>query len=256
MTRNLFVLLLIFIARAPSLKAQESRAWPERVFLTVDVPIQVLNNDFSESLRFADTVRPTENVSFDAAYPSVRGAMFDVGAGVRATRNAGVGVTASLFDRTSTASFTLAVPNPLVAGDPLDLSGSALRLRHREFALHIQALYALGLGNRTRLILSGGPSIFNTTQDLLRSVDVTILPGFRSLELNDPITKRVQKTVAGWNVGANVTWTVAGHIALGTVTRYARGNLTLDPGATSSLNREVRTHAGGLHIGAGIRLLF
>ena len=45
---------------ASPLAAQENRPWPERTFVTIDVPFQPLNNDFSESLRFADTVRNGE----------------------------------------------------------------------------------------------------------------------------------------------------------------------------------------------------
>src|SRR6266436_1791154 len=89
------------------LAAQENRAWPERTFVTIDVPFQPLNNDFSESLSFADTVRKTENVTFVAGYASTRGALFDAGAGVRLANSLGVGVTASWFQRSRSGSFDL-----------------------------------------------------------------------------------------------------------------------------------------------------
>jgi hypothetical protein len=61
-----FLVGCTILAAAP-LAAQENRAWPERTFVTIDVPFQPLNNAFSESLSFADTVRKTENVTFARA---------------------------------------------------------------------------------------------------------------------------------------------------------------------------------------------
>src|SRR5829696_8436860 len=118
-----FVFACTLLLAAP-LAAQEDRAWPERTFLTIDAPFQPLNNGFSESLSFADTLRKSENVTFVADYESTRGVLFDVGAGVRLANTLGAGVTASWFQQSRSSSFELMVPNPLVANKPLDLTGS------------------------------------------------------------------------------------------------------------------------------------
>src|SRR5262249_60426847 len=128
-------------------------------------------------------------------------------------------------------------------------------MAHREAPLHLHGLYALRLGKKTRVTLSAGPSIFNTTQDLLKSVEFTILPGFTSLRFDNAITVREQRTVAGFNVGANFTWTVASRVGVGTIIRYSRAHLTLDPGTTTALARGIESHPGGLHVGGGLRLL-
>lgn len=257
MKQNVFGFVVgctLFVA-AP-LAAQENRAWPERTFVTIDVPFQPLNNDFSESLSFADTVRKTENVTFGAGYASTRGALFDMGAGVRLSNNLGAGVTASWSQRSGSASFDLRVPHPFVANKPLDLAGSVSGLNRNELGIHIQALYALALGNRVRLMLAGGPSIFNTKQDLVRSIAFEILPGFTSLKLDHALITEVKQTVVGFNVSADITWALASHLGVGTVTRYSRAKVTMDPGAESGVSRAIEMHAGGLQIGGGIRLLF
>jgi hypothetical protein len=255
--RDLFGFLMgcTLLAAAP-LAAQEHRAWPERTFITIDVPFQPLNNEFSESLSFADTVRKTENVTFVASYESTRGALFDAGAGIRLANNLGVGVTASWFQRSSSGSFDLKVPNPIVANQPLDLAGSASGLKRNELGIHIQALYALALGNRTRMMLAAGPSIFNTKQDLVRSIEFEKLPGFTGLKFDQALIAEVKETVVGFNVGADITWTLASHFGIGTVARYTRAKARLDPGAESGVSRAIEVHAGGLQIGGGIRLLF
>jgi hypothetical protein len=258
-----FVLGCTLLVATP-LAAQEHRAWPERTFVTIDVPFQPLNNDFSESLSFADTVRKTENVTFVAGYESPQGALFDVGAGIRLAKNLGVGVTASWFQRSGSGSFDLIVPNPLVANKPLALAGSVSGLTRSELGTHIQALYAVALGRRARVMLGGGPSLFNTKQDLVRSiefdtvrsVDFDTLPAFNSLKFDRALITEVKQTVVGFNVSADVTWTLASHLGIGTVTRYSRAKVTLDPGSESGVSRAIETHAGGLQIGGGVRLLF
>jgi hypothetical protein len=246
---------VLSLVSAP-LAAQETAAWPERAFITIDVPFQPVENDFSETLSFADSVRRTENVNFLMRYPSSRGALFDVGGGVRVTTTIGVGLTASWVQRSSAGSFQLELPNPLVANSPLELSGSIAGLSRNELGIHLQALYACALGRNLRIMLSGGPSVFNTKQDLVRSVDVDILPGFRSLQFDEATVVEDEKTSFGFNVGADITWMLASRFGVGAVTRYSRANLTWTPRSESGINREIETHAGGLHIGGGIRVLF
>jgi hypothetical protein len=244
------------LCAAAPLDAQENRAWPERAFVTVDVPFQLLNNDFSESLSFADTARRTENVTFVSDYASTRGAVFDVGAGVRLAKSIGVGVAASWFRRSSSGSFDLKIPSPIAANSPLEVTGSVSDLRRRELGIHIRALYALPLGSRARVMLSGGPSVFQVKQDLVKSIQFEVLPGFASLTFDQAFVTTVERTVVGFNLGADVTWAIASHFGIGAVTRYSRAKATLDPGGQSSMSRAIEMHVGGLHIGGGIQLRF
>jgi hypothetical protein len=245
----------VLLVAAP-LTAQESRAWPHRAFVTVDVPFQPLNNGFSESLSFVDALRRNENVTFAAGYESTRGALFDVGAGVRLANNFGVGVTASWFQRSSSASFNLQVPNPLVANKPFDLAGSVSGLTRNELGVHVQALFAVPLGKNAHVMLAAGPSVFDTRQDLVRSIEFDTLPGFTSLQFVQALVMESRQTVVGFNVGADITWALASHLGIGTITRYSRATVTLDPGSESRVGRAIEIHTGGLHLGGGIRLLF
>src|SRR5437773_523330 len=182
--------------------------------------------------------------------------MVDVGAGVRLANHLGVGLTTSWFRRSGSASFDLKVPNPLVANTPLDVSGTVSGLKRQELGVHVQALYAVAVGKRARVLLAAGPSIFQMKQDLVRSIEFDTLPGFTSLEFDRAFITEVKKTIVGFNVSADITWALASHFGVGTVTRYSRAKSTLDPGAESAVSRAIDIHAGGLQIGGGIRLLF
>ena len=249
------VIACALLVAAPA-AAQEDRAWPERIFVAIDVPFLAASHGIAESLSFPDALRRTESVTFAAEYESARGALFDVGGGVRVAKTFGLGVTASWLQQSSGATFDLKVPNPLVANTPLDLAGSVSGLRRRELGIHIQGLYALALGAKGRVTLAGGPSVFRTTQDLVRSIEFDTLPGFTSLAFNQALTAEVGKTAVGFNVGADTTWLLTSHIGVGTVTRYSRAKMALDPGAEGAVRRAIDARAGGLHLGGGIRLLF
>ena len=57
---------------------------------------------------------------------------------------------------------------------------------------------------------------------------------------------------AGFNVGGSADWRVGRRTAVGTQVRYTRALVPLRP---DSVN-EVEVTAGGLQIGAGLRLVF
>ncbi|HJZ77070.1 MAG TPA: hypothetical protein VKE51_35305 [Vicinamibacterales bacterium] len=244
------------LAFAGSGFAQEARAWTHSVFVTIDVSFQPLNNDFSESVSFPDSLRRSENVTFVAGYESTKGALFAAGAGVRLVKNVGAGMTTSWFQRSASASFDLRVPSPLAVNRPLALAGSVPDLRRQEVGIHVQGLYAIPIADRIRAIVGAGPSVFRIQQDLVRSVEFDTLPGFTSLAFDQAFTTRVERTVVGFNVGADVTWAFASHFGVGSIVRYSRASATLDPGAETGVSRAIEMRAGGLQIGAGVRLLF
>ena len=241
----------------PAASAQESAPWTGRVFVTLDVPFQPLDNAFTEAVSVADAIAKTEKDSFTASYPANRGVLVDAGVGIRLAGSFGVGVTGSYLSRSSSADFALSVANPALANTPRVLTGSAASLAHTETAVHLQALYAMRLGSKGRVMLSAGPTIVRINQDLIQGVQFNEVAGFSKITLGTVLTAPVTQTVLGFNVGADTTWPIARHLGLGTTTRYSRATTTVDPGsATTGLTRSVELQAGGLHLGAGLRFLF
>src|SRR5262249_51289898 len=228
------------LAFAGSASAQEARAWTHPVFVTIDVPFQPLNNDFSESVSFPDSLRRSENVTFAAGYESTKGVLFAAGAGARLVKNVGAGVTTSWFRRSASASFDLRVPSPLAVNRPLALAGSVPDLSRQEVGIHVQGLYAIPLADKVRAMVGAGPSVFRIQQDLVRSVEFDTLPGFTSLAFNQALTTRVERTVVGFNVGADLTWEFASHFGVGSIVRYSRASATLDPGAETGVLRAIK----------------
>ena len=122
--------------------------------------------------------------------------------------------------------------------------------------MHLQAVYAHPLGSNVRVMLSAGPSIFRTTQDIVRSIEVDIMPGFRSLRFDEATISEERRTSVGFNAGADLTWRFARRLGVGMVARYSRANVTWEPQSSSGISRKIDAHAGGLHFGGGARFLF
>jgi hypothetical protein len=244
------------LTMAAPVAGQDARAWTERAFVTIELPFQTLNDDFAESSTFPDTIRKTESAHFSAGYASTRGPLFDVGAGFRVWRRFGLGATVSYSKKTSSGSFDLTVPSLIAGNNPLDLTGSVPGLVRRDVGVHIQALYPIDLGKQTRVMLSGGPTLFSTRQDLVKSVAFDTLSGLTTLKLDQVFVTETSKSVVGFNIGADITWDVARHLGVATVTRYSHANVTLDPGSVPGISRSVSFNAGGLQVGGGVRVRF
>jgi hypothetical protein len=162
----------------------------------------------------------------------------------------------SVLRRSTDAAVTLNVPSLISGNAPLSLDGLVSDLERRDIGIHLQGLYAFGLGGSSRVTLSGGPSIFNLSQDLVRSIEFDTLPGLTTLKFDQAFVTHAAKTVLGFNVGADLTWNFATHMGVGTIARYSRADVTLDPGSASGVNRSVMLRAGGVHVGAGLRFGF
>src|SRR5262245_470325 len=74
------------------------------------------------------------------------------------------------------------------------VDGHRSRLDRQELGIHIQALYAMPLGKRGRLMLAGGPSVFHLTQDLVRSIEFDTLPGFTALNFDQALIQNTTQT--------------------------------------------------------------
>ena len=219
--------------------------------------MQALNNNFHEAVAYPDALRRSENITFDAEYEPTRGVALGAGAGVRLMRNLGAGVVGTWFRRAGAASFDLAVPNSIVANRPLTLTGDVPDLNRQEIGIHVQALYALPIGRRTRVIMSGGPSLFRVEQDVVTSIEFDRVPGFTGLEFHEAIVTPLEKTAIGFNVGADITWELWRWLGVGSLTRYTRAAVAFDPGhGAAGLSRRIELHVGGLEIGGGVRVRF
>jgi Outer membrane protein beta-barrel domain len=241
---------LVCVAIALSVAAPAAaQSWPERVLVSVNGAFQATTNDVSDHFEFE---RNLETGSTDVDYPVQGGFIFDAGAGYRFWKNLAAGVSVSYFTRDGAASTTSSVPHPFFFNQPREVTGEATGVKRSETAVHVQVMYLINLGERLRLVVSGGPSFFSVEQDLVTEVTVTEAYPFDTATFASAQKTLAKGSAPTFNVGADVVWMLNRRFGVGGLVRFSRASVDLDaPG-----NRTIPVDAGGVYAGGGIRILF
>lgn len=197
---------------------------------------------------------------------SVRtGTVFDGGVGIRLWKDVGAGLAVSRMSRNDAARVDAAIPHPFRFGEPRDVSGELGDVTRAETGVHLQVLYTIAAPKRLRLVLSAGPSLLSVEQEVVTSVEYDEAFPFDTATFRSATTRRAKKSVASFNVGGDVVWMLRARIGVGALVRFVHGraNLTAPieaPDGTTFTNppssRGLRVDAGGLQIGAGVRVHF
>lgn len=209
---------------------------------------QVSGNTVSQSFSVQKNL---EAAPITADTSAKRAPIFDGGIVVRIAGPLAAGFAVSYLTHDSAATITANIPHPFFFNRPRSITGGTTVSR-AEGAGHIEAVYQLSGGGRLDILLSGGPSIFNVRQTLVTDVTYSDAFPFDTATFRAAVTSDATKTVAGFNVGSDVTWRFSRTIGIGGLVRYARAHPTL----SAANNSAVQIDVGGLQVGAGLRLLF
>jgi len=209
---------------------------------------QVSSNTVSQSFSVQKNL---EAAPITVDMSAKRAPIFDAGIVVRIAGPLAVGFAVSYLTHDSTASITADIPHPFFFNRPRSISGST-PVSRTEGAGHIEAVYELSGGGRLDVLLSGGPSIFNVRQTLVTDVTYSDAFPFDTATFRAGVTADATKTVAGFNVGGDVTWRFSRTIGIGGLIRYAQAHATV----SGANNSAVKIDVGGLQVGGGLRLLF
>jgi len=131
--------------------------------------------------------------------------VFDGGASMHIWKRFGFGVAVSHAEGSATATVEADVPHPLFFEFDRTATASREGLRHREVAYHISGQFRVPLSTSTLFTLSGGPSYFDASQDLIAEIG-TSERGFPFDEVDIASThvERVATTAWGYNVGVDL----------------------------------------------------
>jgi hypothetical protein len=219
---------------------------PDRITVTFTPGFRVTSTSASESITFEAY---SEQGSLTAKYTAERGPTFDGGVTVRVWPRVAVAVIGSYLHQTPAAEVNALVPHPFEVNQPRAISG-APEVTHNELALHIDAVYWLRHTRQLDILLSGGPSIIRTEQDFVSDVTYTQTDPYDTAAYEGATLVRDRATSVGGNVGIEAGWNVASHVGIAAVARYSRATADFTSSGAPALA------VGGLHLGAGIRLLF
>jgi opacity protein-like surface antigen len=247
-------------AMLPASPARAQNAWQNRAVVSLNAGFQAASNDFNRTGTFEEFV---ETAMFDAGYDVEPTALVDAGVAIRLWRNLGAGVAVSWHSQETSATVDARIPHPFFFNRFRAVSGEAGGIDRSETAVHAQIVYGLPLTDRLFVLVSGGPSYFDLEQDLIARVAFTHEFPFDTATFDEAVlASEVQRGAPGsapstsesgigFNAGADVTWSFARTIGVGFGLRFSRAELDFDQGDQST-----SIDAGGIHLVAGLRVLF
>ena len=203
--------------------------------------------------RTSSIYEETATVTSSSTFSS--GSLFDVGVGVRIIRNLTVGVAYHQEQNDTEGQLTGSIPSPVFFNRPRTLNETVTGLDRKEQATHLQIGWVIPIGQKVDVLLSGGPSFFRLTQEVVSDVRIGEQGGAFTTVVATPTVTERKKSQTGFNVGADATYIVwqndSIRIGAGGFVRFTGTEMDIDMLTTSQ-----PTEVGGVQFGFGARLRF
>ena len=228
--------------------ASAQTAWGLRNRISLSVGGQLQTERLSQSFSLDEYVEPAP---VRADLPKKTIASFDGGVATNLYGPIGVGFAVSYLNNRGDASVGAALPHPFYFDRRREISGRA-RVQHSELVAHLNLVY-LVTSPKLELLVSAGPSIFRTDQDLVVDVDYIEAYPYDVATFSSAIIEQARRTKVGYNVTADVTWKASRNWGLGVLVRFARAHVEY-PGIGQS--GVIKTAVGGVQAAGGIRLMY
>jgi len=222
-----------------------------RFTLSFGAGVQAALPALNERFEFLRPVDQAENATADVSYAGKAALLIDGGFALRLKKDIGVGLSISRYQGNGSADVTALIPHPFEFNRLREISGAASGLDHTELGYHVQVQYSRPLGNRVRLVLAAGPTLFDVKRQIVESVEVDESYPFDTATFRGARNSAAKGRGIGFNAGVDLVWTITRSAGLGALVRYARGTADLD-----APSRTVTIDVGGVQASGGLRLYF
>jgi hypothetical protein len=240
-------LLVIAIGGARPAGAQ-TRAWPERIWLSVSGGVQPTVNSFSDGFD-VPLYTETERVSID--YPVKGGALIGASGGYRVWKRLALGLGVTRQNRRADAAVDAQLPHPFFDNQPRHVEGATPATR-TEVGAHLLVGWMMPLTDRFRILVTAGPSVLSVRQTLVTGVEFSQTYPYDTATFTQATATNATATATGFNAGVDVFWMFSRRIGAGGLVQVTRARAK--PRTTDG--RTVPIDAGGAQFGAGLRLVF
>lgn len=241
--------LIVFCLGLPLSAAAQPAAAEGRGFVSVYFGGQSGDGSSTQSGAFTAY---GEAGDFTATQSYDGGSLLSIGGGVRVWGNLGVGAAFTRLSEEQEASVTVRAPHPFFFNSPRTASADQPGLKHDEVALHLQALYFVPVGENVEFSLGAGPSFFSVTHGFLTGASFAEGGApFSTITVSNIAVTEADKTVVGFNVGAEAAFYVTRNVGVGGFVRWAGAKADLPAGTAT-----VEVDLGGAQFGGGVRIRF
>jgi len=206
---------------------------------------------FSETRIFEEYA---EETTIRTSYET--GSAFGPDVAIQATvyRGLGVRVGYSLASRDQSGIVEVSRPHPLHFDRPRVASAELSGLSYSEGALHLDVAYARSAGHLEWTLFTG-VTLFRVEADLLGEPTFTDVYPYDELAIASTPTVTAESSPTGFNLGGGLDYRFgsSGRFGLGIQLLYSTGDAELQ--ATPEAET-ISFKAGGLQVGAGVRVYF
>jgi len=159
-----------------------------------------------------------------------------------------IGGGGEAITRSTSGSFTAAIPHPFFFGNPRTLTENVDGLDRMQLALHFHVGGLWFPGKRMHVSVRGGPSVFYVRQAVVTDVHYSESYPYDVVTFQDAVTTEVDGWRFGFNVGGDVAYYIGRKTGVGAGASYARGDVAL--GSHTEQASVVRgvTLSGGLRV--------
>lgn len=176
---------------------------------------------------------------------------FDGGARFHVTRTLSVGAVGFFASGSASGTLDAQIPHPFYFGQPRDVTGELSGLARTEFGAHMELAYPVLVSPSLEITAFGGPSWIHLEQELVTDLTYSESYPYDTAAFKSAATTAATNSALGFNVGADVTWRLGRSLRGGALVRYSQANVTLSPASGNTVD----LRAGGLQVGAGLRIL-
>jgi opacity protein-like surface antigen len=234
-------------ARPPVIRTVTSST--EIGYVDVNVGLQPTTTSFDLTTHPLAFVEPA---TVQTTYSISRARGFDFGGGVHLRPNFAVGVAVSRLTKSDDAAVDAQEPHPFFFGRPRPVTGTAPSLARGETAFHAKAVWMIPVGDTVIVSLSGGPSFFKITQDLVDDITISQTYPYDTASFNTAVVSNHSGSGVGFNGGVDITFLLTPHVGIGVAGSLSRAKVDLTLPDDSTL----RVDAGGVRVGGGVRFRF
>jgi hypothetical protein len=184
------------------------------------------------------------------------GGYFEIGGAYRFGERLGAGLSYMRVTSDGSSVANGSIPHPLEFDLFRTFSVSASGLEHKENIVHLFATWLMPLTEEVEMTFSAGPSIFNLSQEFIRTVSFTDVPPFTTVNVDRIEIDTFDETALGFNLGADAMYAVGRFadmdLAVGANLRYSWGKADFDIAEGDSPS----VKGGGFQFGGGLRVRF
>ena len=176
----------------------------------------------------------------------------DLGGAIRIAGDFGVGVSYVRYAPGDTATMSAQIPHPILINQSRTVINSPEGLQRSESALHFAAQWTIPVATRVDLVIFGGPSLVNVSQDLVTGIVLAPeAPPYAAVVISKTVVDHPSQHAWGAHVGADVSYAVTPVVGVGVTARFTRASLEVQSGGST-----IDIGGGGLQVVAGARLRF